>query len=50
MEKGTEKVKANIYCFYDIILLFKSMQEGRAQIFCNLMRMHNVKGPFASGC
>ena len=46
-EKGTDKGKAIIYCFYDIILLFKSMQVGRAQIFFNLtlFRMGGKKGP-----
>ena len=37
MEKGTDKGKTNIYSFYDIILLFKSIQGGRAQIFFNFM-------------
>ena len=44
-EKGTKKRKTNIYCFYNIILLFESIQEGRAQIFFSLMRTQYVKRP-----
>ena len=34
-EKGTEKGKTNMYCFYDIILLFKSIQ-GRGLKFSSI--------------
>ena len=37
IEKGTEKGKANIYCFYNIILSFKSIQGVKAHIFFNLI-------------
>ena len=43
-EKQTEKGKENIYCFYDIILLFKSIQEGRVRLFLSLMRTYYVNG------
>ena len=33
-----------IYCFYDIILLFKSIQVGRAQIFFNLTQFGMGEG------
>ena len=44
MEKRTNKGKANIYCFYDIIPLFKNIQGARAQIFFNLMHTCYLKG------
>ena len=43
-KKGTEKGKINIYCFYEIILLFKSIQEERTQILFSLLRTPSVKG------
>ena len=44
MEEGTDNEKTNINSFYDIILLFKRVQGGRAQIFFNLMPTYYVKG------
>ena len=42
--KGNRQGKANIYCFYDNILSFKSIQGGKSQIFFNLMCACYVKG------
>ena len=42
--KGNRQGKANIYCFYDIILSFKSIQVGKTQTFFNLMCACYVKG------
>lgn len=43
IQKKKQKTgKAKFYGFYAIILLFKSIQAGRAQILFNLMRTYYV--------